>query len=100
MAVLELDLELDALVKAGIFQSKAEVVEEALRLLFASRPQLRLDAATQLFKEGAVTLGRAAEIAGITRWEFEAILQERRIEHIVTCDSAADLDHQAEPLHR
>ncbi|PYS26444.1 MAG: hypothetical protein DMF75_22115, partial [Acidobacteria bacterium] len=50
--------ELEALVKAGIFQSKTEVVNEALRLLFASRPELRFEAAIQLFKDGEVTLGR------------------------------------------
>ena len=50
MAVQESELE--ALVKAGIFQSKTEVVDEALRLLFASRPELRFEAAIQLFKDG------------------------------------------------
>jgi predicted HTH domain antitoxin len=63
------DVELAALIRAGIFRSKGEAVEEALRLLFASRPQLRLEAAIQLFKDGEVTLGRAAEVAGLTRWE-------------------------------
>ena len=43
------DIELAALIKAGIFRSKGEAIEEALRLLFASRPQLRLEAAIQLF---------------------------------------------------
>jgi len=81
--------ELEALVKAGIFQSKTEVVNEALRLLFASRPELRFEAAIQLFKDGEVTLGRAAEIAGVTRWEFEDILASHDIQRIVEGDPAS-----------
>ena len=81
--------ELEALVKAGIFQSKTEVVDEALRLLFASRPELRFEAAIQLFKDGEVTLGRAAEIAGVTRWEFEDTLASHDIQRMVEGDPAS-----------
>ena len=92
------ELELDALVKAGIFRSKSEVVEEALRLLFATRPQLRTEAAIQLLKDGQVTLARAAEIAGVTRWEFEEILADHGLQREVTSDSAEDLERQMERL--
>lgn len=96
MAVQELELE--ALLRAGIFHSKGEALDEALRLLFAIRPQLKLEAAIQLFKDGGVTLGRAAEIAGLTRWEIETVLADRGIERIVECDLAKNLEHQVEPL--
>ena len=87
MAVQE--LELDALVKAGIFQSKAEAVDEAVRLLFATRPELMSEAAIQLFKDGQITLGRAAEIVGVTRWEFEDILARHGIKRVVDGDPAS-----------
>ena len=64
------DIELAALIKAGIFRNKREAIAEALRLMFATKPQLRLEAAIQLFKDEAVTLGRAAELAGLTRWSL------------------------------
>ena len=85
------DMELAALIKAGIFRSKREAVAEALRLMFATRPQLRLEAAIQLFKDEAITLGRAAELAGLTRWEFETILADRGIARVLACDPAAHL---------
>jgi predicted HTH domain antitoxin len=94
MAVQE--LEVDALVKAGIFHSRGEAVEEALSLMFATRPHLRVEAAIQLLKDGAVTMGRAAEIAGVTRWEFEDLLANHGIELTVTCDPAEELDRQPE----
>ena len=92
------ELELNALVKAGIFRSKTEAIKEALRLLFATRPQLSIEAAIQLYKEGEVTLGRASEIAGITRWEFETLLADRGIERSVVSDSVEDLERQADRL--
>ena len=94
MAVQE--LELNALINAGVFQSKGEAVEEALRMLFVTRPQLRAEAAIHLFKSGEVTLGRAAEIAGLVRWEFEALLADRGIVQAIQVDSAVNLDRQAE----
>lgn len=92
------DLELEALLRAGIFHSKSEAVEEAFRMLLVTRPQLRVEAAIQLFKDGAVTLGRAAEIAGLTRWELEGILADRGINRIVESDSRADLERQVKTL--
>ena len=53
--------------RPGVFRSKPEAIREALRLLFATRPQLSVEAAVQLYREGEITLGRAAEIARITR---------------------------------
>ena len=94
------ELELNALVKAGIFRNKAEAVKEALRLLFATRPQLSLEAAVQLYREGEVTLGRAAEIAGITRWEFETLLVDRGIARSVTSDPTQELERQVERLQQ
>ncbi|MBI4596590.1 MAG: UPF0175 family protein [Candidatus Tectomicrobia bacterium] len=94
------DLELDALIKAGIFRSKREALEEAIRLLFITRPQLRLEAALQLFKDGEVTLGRGAEMSGLTRWQFEGILADRGIKREVECDSADAIGSKAKSLIR
>lgn len=93
-------LEVAALIKAGVFRSQAEAVDEAVRVLLMTRPQLRVEAAIQLFKDAAVTLGRAAEIAGATRWEFEALLTDRGITRIVVCDAAADPEQQGETQRR
>ena len=94
------ELELNALVKAGVFRNRSEAVKEALRLLFASRPQLNVEAAIQLYREGQVTLGRAAEIAGITRWEFETLLVDRGIARSTTSDPTQELERQVERLQQ
>ncbi|MYB95238.1 hypothetical protein F4054_22240 [Candidatus Poribacteria bacterium] len=48
----------------------------------------QLDAAILLYQEDEVTLGRAAELAGIHRFEFEEALAARGIWKIVEVDSA------------
>ncbi len=90
------ELQLQALLNAGIFHSRGEAIEEAVRMLFTTRPQLKIEAAIQLFREGEVTLGRAAEIAGLTRWEFDALLADRGITRIVECDSAEEMESQVQ----
>ena len=44
-----------------------------------------------LYQKGEVTLGRAAELAGIHRYEFEEALAARDIWKIVEVDSAETL---------
>ncbi len=92
------ELQLNALLEAGVFRSRGEAIEEAFRTLFNTRPQLKIEAAIQLFRGGTVTLGRAAEIAGLTRWEFDALLADRGITRIVECDSVENLESRVQTL--
>lgn len=71
--------EIDALVKAGEYTSKSDVAKDALRCLFLHNPSLKLNAAIQLYKENKVSIGRAAEIAGMNTIDFKEVLIERQI---------------------
>jgi Arc/MetJ-type ribon-helix-helix transcriptional regulator len=66
--------EIDALVKSGYYSSKSDVVKDALRYMFESRRNLRFAAAVELYKNGEVSLGKAAEIANISIVEFKEML--------------------------
>ena len=74
----------------------------------AEREQLRksleeesqLDAAILLYQEGEVTLARAAELAGIHRFEFEEVLAARGIWKIVEVDSTETLKARIAPIKR
>ncbi len=72
--------EIESLVKTGHFTSKSDVVKTAIRLLKERHPEYRTDIAVNLFKEEKVSLGRAAEIAGISRESFKEVLKERGVE--------------------
>nr|AGF93346.1 protein belonging to Uncharacterized protein family UPF0175 [uncultured organism] len=71
--------EIESLVKAGYYSNRSEVVRDAIRVLFETRSELKLASSVELYKNGEVTLGRAAEIAGMNIYEFKDILKDRGI---------------------
>ncbi|MBI5389698.1 UPF0175 family protein [Candidatus Woesearchaeota archaeon] len=73
-----------ALVRAGFYSSKSDVAKEALRCLFEHKPTLKITAAIELYKDGQVSLGRAAELAEISTPAFKDALAERGIVREIT----------------
>lgn len=94
------EMEIEAIVNAGIFKDRSDVLREAINTFFAVKPKMRLEAAIQLFKDNRVTLGRAAEIAGIDRWQLKDILADRGINIIVECDDSEEMDRRISWLLR
>lgn len=94
------EMEIEAIVNAGIFKDRSDVLREAINTFFAVKPKMRLEAAIQLFKDNIVTLGRAAEIAGIDRWQLKDILADRGINIIVECDDSEEMDRRISRLLR
>ena len=94
------EMEIEAIVNAGIFKDRSDVLREAINTFFAVKPKMRLEAAIQLFKDNRVTLGRAAEIAGIDRWQLKDILVDRGINIIVECDDSEEMDRRISWLLR
>ncbi|MGH7452023.1 MAG: UPF0175 family protein [bacterium] len=86
------DTEIEALVRTGLYQNRDEVISEAIRNLLLNNKNLRLELAIELFKADEVSLGRAAEIAGMDRWEFQDILHQRRLPIIIEAESAEMMD--------
>ncbi len=74
-----LEDEIDALISAGYYSSKSDVVKDALRTLLDSNKNLRIAAAVELYKENKVSIGKAAEVAGLTVPEFKQALVDRNI---------------------
>ena len=52
--------------------------------------QLHLELAVALYRDGKLPPGRAAEIAGLSRWEFEDVLRQRQVPMPY---SLTDLEH-------
>ncbi len=87
-----LDKEINSLLKIGFYKSRDEVISDAIRNLLLNNRPLRLELAIDLYKSDDISLGRAAEIAGIDRWQFQEILNERQIPIIIAADSAESMD--------
>jgi predicted HTH domain antitoxin len=94
------EMEIEAIVDAGIFKHKSDVLREAINTFFAVKPKMRLEAAIQLFRDKKVTLGRAAEIAGIDLWQLKDILGDRGINIVVECDDSQEMDRRISSLLR
>jgi len=79
MEALSADLErkVKALVKGGIYSSEIEVIKDAIKSLFREKADLNVSAAIELYREGQVSLGKAAEIAGMTTIGFKDLLRNR-----------------------
>lgn len=71
------DQELDAVIRAGVFRDREHAIHEAIETLFVVRPQLRTEAAVELFRSGEVSLLRAAELAGLDSESFRRVVPRR-----------------------
>ncbi len=89
---------LAAAVRAGMFRNEDEALREALSTWFAVKPHVRLEVAIELFREGTVTLNRAAEIAGLNRWQFQDVLAQRGVKLEVEADDANNLAAAAQAI--
>jgi predicted HTH domain antitoxin len=81
-------------VRTGLYSNRDEVISDAIRNLLLNNKPLRLELAIDLFKTDEVSLGRAAEIAGIDHWQFQEILNERHIPILIEPDSAMVMDQE------
>ena len=71
--------EINAIIKAGYYDNRSELIREALRLFFAQKAEIRLVAALELYKEGKITISRAAEIAGLPFDSMKTILEDENL---------------------
>jgi predicted HTH domain antitoxin len=90
MSVLPSSLDLPALLldqiaaarEAGFYASEAELIADAVRVLLAARPDVRLATACRLYERGTVSLGKAAELAGLDVVNLKRVLAKRGIVRI------------------
>jgi predicted HTH domain antitoxin len=56
--------------------------------------RLRLELALALYAQDLLPSGKACELAGLTRWQWEELLGQRQIaRHYATTDLAEDVAH-------
>ena len=91
----DLEKEVNALIESGLYPDHHAVMIDALENLVQLKKSSCLDAAIQSYRNGEVTLSRAAELAGIHRFEFEEVLKAKGITKEVAVDSiVTQLSHK------
>jgi len=92
--------EMNALIKGGYFSSKDRLIEEAIKYMMASRGDLKINAAVQMYSSGEVSLGRAAELAGLSIFELKEILKARGIKIVVEAPSKEEIDRRISEIEK
>lgn len=71
---------MEGAIKAGIFENKSDAIRHVLREYFDEHPNARIAAAVSLYEDGSITLGTAARLADVNRFEMRDILREEGVE--------------------
>jgi predicted HTH domain antitoxin len=71
---------MEGAVRAGIFENKSDAIRHVLREYFEANQNARIAAAVSLYKDGEITLGTAARLGGVNRFEMRDILREDGVE--------------------
>ena len=68
------------LVKAGLYENEEAVIQDSLRYLLQARPELRLELAVYRYQTEEISLGKAANLAGVSFEQMKEILRSRGIQ--------------------
>jgi Arc/MetJ-type ribon-helix-helix transcriptional regulator len=68
--------EIDAIIKAGYYDNRSELIRDAVRSFMSRKSHVRLVAALKMYERGKATIARAAEIAGMPFEDMKIILEE------------------------
>ncbi len=91
-----MEKEMEALIRSGYYSSKSDVVKDALRFLLENKTNLKIAAAIEMYRRDEISLGRAAEISGLSIEEFKDVLKSRGIRIVVKAPSRRDMDREME----
>jgi len=69
----------DAVIRSGIYLNEEELYDEAIRALFEVKLDLKMIVAVELYREGEVSIEKAAEIAGVNVVQFKEILSPKGV---------------------
>ncbi len=69
----------DALIRSGIYSTKNELIDDALRTFFEFRKDMRVAAVVELYKTEEMSISKAAELAGVSTEEIKDFLTKAGI---------------------
>jgi predicted HTH domain antitoxin len=79
--------ELKVIQSTGFYRDEEEFIKEAINTLLATRKDLRVSVACELYKRDEISLGKACEIASLNIEEMKEVLYKRGIRRSVNVSS-------------
>ena len=62
-------------VDLGLYESERDVIEDGIRHILRSHPEYKIGIAVEKYKQEKASLGKAADIAGVSLEEIKEILK-------------------------
>ncbi len=98
MEAINTNEEFDILIEKGYYPSKSELMKDAFRALLNTKTDLKISLAIELYLKGNVSIGRAAELAGLTTIEFKDVLAGRGIVRETEGKTVKEMDKKLKKL--
>ena len=87
------------LIERGIYKDRDALLQDALRALLRSKPELRGQLAVALYQRGDVSMTRAAEISGLDIESCKELLREAGVVRDIP-PAGQDVQHEVQQLLR
>jgi len=91
-------LKVQDFVKARLYESEDEVIQDALRHLLRARPDLRVQLAVYRYQAEGLSLAKAASLAGVSWAQMKEILLEQGIQPRLGPETLEEAQQEAETL--
>ena len=88
----------EILVRIGRYCTEKELMQDALRTLLRTKPELKRDVAIELYKKKEVSLLRACEMCGLNMEDFKELLKEKGIKVPVPSVPAEEIDKEVKRI--
>jgi len=85
-------------IEAQLYDSEEDLIQDALRHLLRSRPELRIQLAIHRYKTQELSLAKAANLAGVSWAQMKDILIERGIELHLGPETLTEAEAEVETL--
>jgi len=76
---MRMAIEVQALVNAGVYPDTNTAIQEALRVLWQERPDVRVDVAVYRYRTEDLSVAKAAALAGVCFDRMKEILAKRGV---------------------
>ncbi|MCX6048676.1 MAG: UPF0175 family protein [Chloroflexi bacterium] len=88
------------LVHAGLYPDEQSVVQEALRVLWQERPQLRIEWAIYQYQTQPISVAKAASLASVSFDRMKELLIQRAIQPRLGPESVDEANQELEIIEQ
>lgn len=86
------------LVEAQLYNTEQDVIQDALRSLLRTRPNIRIRAAIHRYQQEDISLAKAASLAGVSWAQMKDILLDNGIQPRIGAETLAEAQQEVQVL--